>query len=191
MGGKTFVNYFTSGNAYGGLPTGREAGIHGPMRRLSLLLLMLICVMPARMLSAADGKVIKTLPMLLDTHDRDGLSPSLYERDAYQFWLRRHPAEQAGLGLEVQWKASGVDWSKVKLRAELRGVQGNSMTNITLEMPAKKTGWFSTWSEFKISGQDYQGFGRLVAWRVTLWEGETKLATQESFLWSGVGQKPD
>jgi hypothetical protein len=150
---------------------------------------MLLCLMTARPLSAADGKVLKTLPELLDSKDRHALSPSLYERDAYQFWLRKHPADQAGLSLEVQWKASGVDWSKVKLRAELRGVLGNAITNRTLEIPVKKTGWFSTWSEFKIEGQDFQKFGQLVAWRITLWEGDKQLSEQQSFLWSGVGQQ--
>jgi len=30
-----------------------------------------------------------------------------------------------------------VDWSRVKLRAELRGVLGNALHTVTLERPAK------------------------------------------------------
>jgi hypothetical protein len=137
---------------------------------------------------AAEGKVIKALPQFLDAKGRSALSPSLYERDAYQAYLRKHPAERTALRLAVQWKAGGVDWSRVKLRAELRGALGNSLTNITLEMPVKKNGWFSNWTDFKIEGEAFQKFGELAAWRVTLWEGAKQLGAQQSFLWSGVGE---
>jgi hypothetical protein len=53
-------------------------------------------------------------------------------------------------------------------------------------MPVKKNGLFSNWTDFKIEGEDFQKFGELAAWRVTLWEGEKQLAAQQSFLWSGV-----
>lgn len=152
---------------------------------------MLVCLMTARTMSAADGKVIKTLPELLDTQGRRTLAPSLFERDAYQAWLRKHPTEQSGLCLAVQWKAGDVDWSKVKLRAELRGVLGNTLHTTTLELPVKKTGWFTSWTEFKIEGPDFQQFGQLAAWRITLWEGDKQLGAQESFLWSGVGKSQD
>jgi len=153
--------------------------------------LALLCVMTltAGTAGAADGKVIKALPQFLDAKGRSALSPSLYDRDAYQAFLRKHPGERKALRLAVQWKARGVDWSRVTLRAELRGVLGNSLTNLTLEMPVKKNGLFSNWTDFKIEGEDFQKFGELAAWRVTLWEGEKQLATQQSFLWSGVGEK--
>ena len=83
----------------------------------------------------------------------------------------------------MQWKASGVDWSKVKLRLEARGVLGNSLINKTLEMPVKKTGWFTTWSEFKLSGVEFEQFGNLISWHATLWEGDKQIAEQKSFLW--------
>ena len=175
---------------HAGLPSGRQAGIHPAMRRLSLLFI-LACLIAPRTLSAADGKIIKTLPELLDARGRHALSPSLYERDAYQLWLRKHPAQQAGLSLAVQWKAGGVDWNKVRLRAELRGVLNNSIHTTILEIPVKKNGWFSNWSDFQINGQDFQQFGQLVAWRVSLWEGDNQLAAQQSFLWSGVGPSRD
>jgi hypothetical protein len=177
-----------------GLPSGPGAGIHPAMRGNpsgSFILFMLVCLMTARTAFAADGKVIKTLPELLDARGRDTLAPSLFERDAYQAWLRKNPTNQAGLSLAVQWKAGGVDWSKVKLRAELRGVLGNTLHTRILEMPAKKTGWFSNWTEFKIEGTDFLQFGQLVAWRVTLWEGDNQLGAQQSFLWSGVGRNQD
>ena len=137
---------------------------------------------------AADGKIIKALPQFLDARGRSSLSPSLYERDAYQAYLRKHPAERKALRLAVQWKARGVDWSRMTLRAELRGALGNSLTHLTLQMPVKKNGLFSNWTDFKMEGEEFKKFGELAAWRVTLWEGEKQLAAQQSFLWSGVGE---
>ena len=148
--------------------------------------MLCLLTLTARTVGAADGKVIKALPQFLDAQGRSALSPSLYDRDAYQAYLRKHPGERAALRLAVQWKAGGVDWSRVKLRAELRGVTGNSITNITLEMPVKKNGLFSSWTDFKIEGEDYRKFGDLAAWRVTLWEGDKQLAELQSFLWTGV-----
>jgi hypothetical protein len=59
-----------------------------------------------------------------------------------------------------------------------------------MEEPAVKHGFFSTWSEFRIEGADYTTFGQIVAWRVTLWEGDQQLGQLESFLWSGVATGP-
>ena len=98
-----------------------RAGCYLPaMRRLCFWLTMLcLLTTTARAIGAADGKVIKALPQFLDAKGRSALSPSLYDRDAYQAYLRKHPAERTALQLAVQWKASGVDWSRAKLRAEL------------------------------------------------------------------------
>jgi hypothetical protein len=134
----------------------------------------------------SDGKVCKVLPQFIDQKGRRSLEPSLYERDAYQFYLRRHPAQISGLAVEVQWKARGVDWTKTRLRAELRGLLTNSVQTNTLEMPIKKSGPFAGWAEFKITGSKFKEFGEMIAWRVSLWEGNRQLSEQESFLWSGV-----
>jgi len=162
------------------------------MRRLCLCLAILcLTALPARPAPAlpASGKVIKALPQFHDQQGRTALSPSLFERDAYQAWLRKHPTQPTGLRLAVQWKARGVDWSRLKLRAELRGVLGNSLHTTTLELPVNKKSHFSRWTDFKIDGEDFKQFGRLVAWRVTLWEGDQQIAAQQSFLWSPVGQE--
>ncbi len=152
------------------------------MRRFLILALLLIA--PA--VWAGEGKVIKVLPQFLDTKGRHTLSPSLYERDAYQVVLRLSPAKQGGLRLAVQWKAKNVDWTKLRLRAEMRGVINDTLRSITLEEPAKKTGHFSNWAEFKIQGPTFRDFGHLTAWRVTLLEGDQQLGQMQSFLWSGV-----
>lgn len=126
------------------------------------------------------------LPQLLDQHGRHTLSPSLYERDAYQFHLRKTPSARAGARLAVQWKAKKVDWAKLTLRAEMRCLLGDKLHSVTMEKPAVKSGRFSSWSEFRIEGADYKTFGQIVAWRVTLLEDGRQLGQLESFLWSGV-----
>lgn len=148
------------------------------------LILALLLIAPA--LRAGEGKVIKVLPQLLDSKGRQALSPSLYERDAYQFILRTSPGKRAALRLAVQWKARNVDWTKLRLRAEMRGLTGDTIHSVTVEEPVTKPGFFGNWAELKIEGATFRDFGQLVAWRVTLWEGDRQLGQMQSFLWSGV-----
>lgn len=152
------------------------------------LILAVLLVVPVAW--AGEGKVLKVLPQLLDSKGRHALSPSLYERDAYQLILRRSPGKQAGLRLAIQWKAKNVDWTKLTLHAEMRGLINDTLQSVTLDEPAKKTGHFSSWAEFKIEGARFYSFGQLVAWRVTLSEGDHQLGQMQSFLWSGVTAQP-
>jgi len=156
------------------------------MRRFFIALALLLFLAPV--VQAGEGKIAKVLPQLLDKQGRFALSPSLYERDAYQFNLRKTPALRGGLRLAVQWKAKNVDWSKLTLRAEMRCLRNESLHTVTLEKPAVKIGHFGHWSEFRIEGADYKNFGQLVAWRVTLLESGHELGQMESFLWSGIAK---
>jgi len=157
------------------------------MRRLFIALAT--CLLFAPILRAEEGSVVKVLPQLLDQQGRHTLSPSLYERDAYQFHLRKNPKLRGGVRLAVQWKAKNVDWSKLKLRAEMRCLLEDNLHFVTREEPAIKNGHYSSWAEFRIEGPDYKTFGDLVAWRVTLLEGDHELGHLESFLWSPVPTK--
>ena len=67
-----------------------------------------------------------------------------------------------------------------------RCLLGDDLHTVTLEEPAVKNGHFSSWSEFRIEGADYKTFGQIVAWQVTLWEGDHQISQLESFLWSPV-----
>jgi hypothetical protein len=154
------------------------------MRRFLIALAILFLLAPV--IQAGEGSVVKVLPQLLDEHGRHALSPSLYERDAYQFHLRKTPKLRAGARLVVQWKAKKVDWTQLKLRAEMRCLLGDALHTVTMEEPAVKNGHFSSWSEFRIEGADYKTFGQIVAWRVTLFEGDHQIGQLESFLWSPV-----
>jgi hypothetical protein len=44
-------------------------------------------------------------------------------------------------------------------------------------------GTFSRWTQFLMTGDEYKKFGMVVAWRATLWNGDTLLSEQKSFLW--------
>ncbi len=132
---------------------------------------------------AATAKVIKVLPHYLDLEGRHSISPSLYDRDAYQAYLRTHPAERSALRFDIQWKAKTVDASKLTLRMELRTSKGAIAKPLVLERAVKSSRWFSRWSALTVVGQDYEQMGDVVAWRATLWNGEQQLAEQKSFLW--------
>ncbi len=107
-----------------------------------------------------------------------------------QFHLRKEAKAARRRALAVQWKAKNVDWSKLRLRAEMRCLLEDHLHTVFKEEPAVRNGHFSTWSEFRIEGVDYKTFGQIVAWRVTLFEGDHQLGQLESFLWSGVVTEP-
>jgi hypothetical protein len=149
------------------------------MRWIVFVLLLLT----APTLFAGDGKVIKVLPLYLDSHGRDSLMPSLYERDAYQALLRLHKDKRKALRFAVQWKADKVDWSKTRLIVETRGVEGNTFISRKVEHAVSKPGWLHNWANIDITGKDFSTMGELASWRVTLWEGDKELGEQKSFLW--------
>ncbi len=154
------------------------------MRRLIMWLALLGWLTVLVPLEAATGKVIKVLPQFLDLKGRASVSPSLYERDAYQARLRDHPKERSGMQFCVQWKTKGYAWDPVKLRVELRGVaEGNLPQQLVREQPLQPGGWFSHWTYVKLTSEEYARLGKVTAWRVTLWEGDQLLGEEKSFLW--------
>jgi hypothetical protein len=132
---------------------------------------------------AATGRVMKVLPHFLDLKARRSPSPSLYDRDAYQAYLRQHTNEISGVRFDVQWKAKADRTTPLKLRVELRGIaHGHLPRQTTLETDVKP-GWWSKWTALTLGGDDYKDFGQVTAWRVTLWTGGQLLGEQQSFLW--------
>ena len=117
----------------------------------------------------------------MDFDGRIALDPSLFERDAYQNYLQLHPGERNGLQFDIQWRASASP--ALKLLVEMRGSLSNRVTTAELEIPLKTGGKRSRWSKTALTSTRYSKFGELMAWRVTLWNGETLLADQKSFLW--------
>jgi len=155
------------------------------MLRIRIWLSLLLWIGAAAAVSASTGKVIKVLPEYLDLKGRNSLSPSLYERDAYQVGLREHPEQRSGVRFYVHWKTKGPPWAPLKLRVELRGsAEGNLPRRLVLDQALLKPGGlFGRWTNVTLSGEDYKKFGAVTAWRVTLWEGDTLLGEQRSYLW--------
>jgi len=147
--------------------------------------LLLFCSLAAAFASEAPvtGRVIKVLPLFLDLKGRDALSPSLFDRDAYQFQLRQHTNEVSALRFDVSWKAANAGDAKIKLRLELRGVGAAGLPHQVLREQSVNPGYFSRWNTLTLGGADYKAFGELVAWRATLWSGDRMIGEQKSFLW--------
>ena len=151
------------------------------MRPFSLFLAVLFLGWSNLAAPAATPKVSKVLPQYLDREGRHALSPSLFDRDAYQAHLRRTPEERSGIRFAIYWK--GRVSAPSKLRVEMRGSHGKEPTTATLEEPVRRRGLFGSWSSIALTGPDYKNFGELAAWRVTLWSGNQQVAEQKSFLW--------
>ena len=120
------------------------------------------------------------LPQYLDRKGHHALRPSLYERDAYQAQLRKHPELRTALRFDVQWKAAAL--KEPMLRVEARGNLKGQPQQAVLEGRAIK-GWLSNWSALILEGESYRNLGDLTAWRVTLWSEGRQVAEQKSFLW--------
>jgi hypothetical protein len=155
------------------------------MRRSFAAILLIGFLTATLSLSAATGRVVKVLPHYLDLKGRHALSPSLYDRDAYQAFLRQHPEKRSGMRFDVLWRARGAAGKTLKLRAELRGTaKGNLPSQTTLETDVKAGAHnISHWNSLTLGGDDYKKFGEVSAWRVTLWNGDQLVAEQKSFLW--------
>jgi hypothetical protein len=147
-----------------------------------LMLGLLLVLAPAA--GAAGDRICKVLPQYLDEKGRESLTPSLYDRDAYQAFLRQNPSKRTALRFVVQWNADITQTNQWKLRVELRGgVQGTVPRQTTLEMPLPLHHGFSRWDSLVMNGDQYKTFGDVTAWRVTLWNGGRQIDEQKSFLW--------
>ncbi|MCP5517655.1 MAG: hypothetical protein H7A45_10430 [Verrucomicrobiales bacterium] len=132
---------------------------------------------------AGSGRVIKVLPHLLDAKGRHALSPSLYDRDAYQAELRANPDLCHGLRFDVQWKARRVDAETLSIKVELVTSETTRDKPLVLQQAVKPSWLGSRWAKLVLDGGEFKQAGGLVAWKVSLWEGETLLDSEQSFLW--------
>jgi hypothetical protein len=134
---------------------------------------------------ATTGRLIKVLPLLLNKQGHDAISPSLFDRDAYQSYLQLHTNEISGMRFDVLWKAYGaaVTNGSVKIQVELRTVAPNGDPRLkTLEKTVSPE-HSRHWTTLLLTPDDYRQFGEVVAWRATLWAGDRLLSEQKSFLW--------
>ena len=152
------------------------------MRRC-LTILLLLAVLPAFADGIEKGRIVKMLPLFLDLKGHDAISPSLYDRDAYQAYLRQHTNEISAIRFDFLWQVENPSVAKYKLRIELRGIgAGGKPTQTMLEQEAQPPS-LRGWNCLTLGGADYKDFGELIAWRATLWRGDQLLSEQKSFLW--------
>lgn len=153
------------------------------MRRAFQSVLTILLFAVAFSVSAANGKVVKVLPHFLDLQGRHSLSPSLYDRDAYQARLRQNPDQCSGVRFDILWRGRSETNEMATLRVELRGTpKGDVASQTSLESQVQITGT-GHWTRLKLDGDAYKKFGEITAWRVTLWSGDQLLGEQKSFLW--------
>jgi len=153
------------------------------VRRLIQLAVPLLLLLAALTAPAATGAVVKVLPHFLDLEGRHSVSPSLYDRDAYQAQLRQHPEQRSGIRFDILWRGRSRTRETAQLRVELRGAaKGNLPSESKLETDVVITGT-SHWAALKLDGESYKKFGEVTAWRVTLWSGDQLIGEQKSFLW--------
>lgn len=153
------------------------------MRRFLLMSLLGSLLLAGNSAPAAIGRVIKVLPHYLDAEGRHTLSPSLFDRDAYQAKLRQHPELRSGLRFDINWRARAVQPPQLKLKVELRGLAKGKLPQLKTLEQSVKAGASSRWDQITLAGEDYRSFGEVTAWRVTLWDGDELLGEEKSFLW--------
>lgn len=174
-GGKRRLNFRTCLERL----TRYRAGVRRSIQ-FAVPLLLLLTALTAR---AATGAVVKVLPHFLDLEGRHSVSPSLYDRDAYQAQLRQHPEKRSGIRFDILWRGRSKTKETARLQVELRGTaQGNLPSETKLETEVVITGT-SHWAALKLNGEGYKRFGEITAWRVTLWSGDQLIGEQKSFLW--------
>ncbi len=148
--------------------------------------MMLFLVGSLSAAAAADaptGYIVKMLPLLLDAKGHDAISPSLYDRDAYQFFLRQHTNDVSAIRFDILWRVVNAGDAKLKLRLELRGIGPDNLPRQTTLEQSVGPHFFRHWTSIPLAGDDYKKFGNVVAWRVTLWADDRMLGEQKSFLW--------
>jgi hypothetical protein len=156
------------------------------MRRLLVTLFLLgsLSAFASNAVPAApSGSIVKVLPLLLNLKGQDAVSPSLFDRDAYQVYLRIHTNEVSAVRYDILWSASNTATNGLKLRLELRGYDTNSLPRATTLEQTVTPHYFRHWTSLTMGGDDYKNFGDATAWRATLWSGDKLLGEQKSFLW--------
>lgn len=128
-----------------------------------------------------SARISKVLPHYLDQQGRHTVNPSLFERDAYQAYLRAHPEEVTGVRFDVQWSSTVYYTEALLLRLELRG--SRTPGELVIEREIERRPWYQRWTGIDLDEESFAKLGEIVAWRATLWDGEEMLAEQRSFLW--------
>lgn len=140
---------------------------------------------------SADARIIKVLPSLLDAEGRASLHPSLYERDAYQAFLRKASDKVSGLRFDILWRARAASGQgpakplvlKLELRGSAQGAAARGGNTLVVERPIAGSQAGRRWSQVVLGPEEFRRVGEVSAWRATLLADERVLASTQSFLW--------
>jgi hypothetical protein len=166
-----------------GIERRRPTRYRPPMKTIRGWLLALSLVLALPLGAEVTGKIVKVLPHHLDNAGKHTLSPSPFDRDAYQFLLRNDPKLVSGVRFDIRWKAKQAKSARLKLRLELLTTTSTKSKPLVFDLPVAAKSGLGRWTKIPVVGQDFERAGDIIAWRVTLWEGETQVAEQKSFLW--------
>ena len=153
------------------------------MRTLLILLVSLGVAAASHAADAVTGRVIKVLPFFVDQQGRIAVSPSLFDRDAYQAHLRDHTNEISAIRYDILWTATKSPEEKLTVAVELRGAGTNGVPKVKTLAASVTPGTYRQWTKLPLAGDDFKDFGAVVAWHVTLSDGSRVLGEQKSFLW--------
>lgn len=145
----------------------------------------------------AEGTVHKVLVHYLDLDGHHRKSPSLFERDVYQEFLRTHPEQVSAIAFDVLWKVPQSHKRDLSVRLEIRGSENYQTAPMSMVVPVNGRKYFKTWSRVTLNREEIDSIGKIVAWKVTVEEDGKALSSHHSFLWQrppdekGVrGQQP-
>jgi hypothetical protein len=84
----------------------------------------------------------------------------------------------------VYWKASRAEGRNLTVRLELRGLyEGKVPRETKMEKTYDGRKSIREWTGLELTGSAYLEFGKITAWRATLWSGDELLDEYTSFLW--------
>jgi hypothetical protein len=160
------------------------------VRRALSLMLCFGLLVHSGVLRAAESvatvpgsRILKVLPHLVDAEGRVAQAPSLFQRDAYQAHLRKHPEKVSTQRFDVHCKVFRRQGTDLKLRLTLRTANRAESNPLVLEAPLKSGLWGRAWQSLALDPEAYRAAGKVVAWRMEMLENEAVISTQASFLW--------
>ena len=150
------------------------------MRCVALILITTAMVLAGcdTLQTGSGTSVVKVLPHYLDASGNHSDGPTLLHRDVYQANLRKNPKLVRAVRYDVNWRGVG----EIKVRLELRSTKAGAKTMV-IERAETTSGRRTHWTPILIDAATYKTFGQPESWRVSLWQGETQVGEQKSFLW--------
>lgn len=131
----------------------------------------------------SERSAIKALPHYLDAQGRHTLSPDLFQRDAYQEYLRVNPDAVSTLRYDARWGRFATRQGPDQIRLELRGTRDGLPTESNVLVAVDEVRRGGGWVSIALAPEEYAALGRVVAWRMIALEDGQEVARARSFLW--------